>query len=62
MKYIDLIAYPIMMVVVYILIGLAHWNHDPAYWEFQDRCCWILWGLIWGYALQRRVVRGGIAW
>ena len=61
MKYIDLIAYPIMLVVVYVLLGLAHWDRDPATWEIADRCIWIAWGLAWGWALQCRIKRGGEA-
>ena len=61
MKYIDLIAYPIMMGVVYVLLGLLNWNSDPAYWEHADRVLWLVWGLAWGWAFQRRVLRGGEA-
>lgn len=61
-KYIDLIAYPIMLAVVYVLGGLANWNSNPEFWSEIDRCVWIIWGLVWGYALQRRIAKGGIAW
>lgn len=62
MKYIDLIAYPIMMGVVYVLLGMLHWDKDPATWEQGARAFWLCWGLAWGYAFQRRIARGGIAW
>jgi hypothetical protein len=62
MKYIDLIAYPLAMLVVYILIGFLNWDKDPANWEQAARGLWIIWGLIWGWAFQRRINRGGIAW
>ena len=61
-KYIDLIAYPIMLAVVYVLGGLANWNSNPEFWSYADRCVWVIWGLAWGYALQRRIAKGGIAW
>jgi hypothetical protein len=59
MKYMDLIAYPVMIAAVYVLMGLARWQSDPEYWEHADRVVWIIWGLCWGYALQRRIARGG---
>ena len=59
MKYIDLIAYPIMIGAVYVLMGLARWNSNPEYWEQADRVVWIIWGLVWGFALQCRIKRGG---
>jgi hypothetical protein len=61
-NYIDLIAYPIMMIVVYVLFGLANWNKDPEAWGYIDRCICIAWGLMWGFALQMRINRGGAAW
>ena len=61
-KYLDLIAYPIMLAAVYVLIGLANWNRNPEFWQYADRCIWVIWGLAWGYALQRRIKHGGIAW
>jgi hypothetical protein len=60
-KYIDLIAYPIMLAAVYVLIGLANWNRDPEFWQYADRSVWVIWGLAWGYALQCRIKRGGAA-
>jgi hypothetical protein len=62
MKYIDLITYPIMLFVVYVLIGLLNWDKDPATWAYAHRCIWVTWGLVWGFALQRRVARGGMLW
>lgn len=59
MKYIDLIAYPIMLAVVYVLFGIANWNKDPEFWSYTDRCVLIAWGLAWGYALQCRINRNG---
>jgi hypothetical protein len=61
MKYIDLIAYPIMLAVVYCLLGFISWDKDPANWNLDFRCVWIAWGLAWGYALQCRIKRGGVA-
>lgn len=60
MKYIDLIAYPIMLAVVYILLGFFNWNKDPDTWDYQARALWICWGTAWGYALQLRIQRNGI--
>ena len=31
MKYIDLVAYPIMILAVYVLFGLTNWQYDPAF-------------------------------
>lgn len=59
MKYIDLIAYPIMLVIVYVLVGFLNWNKDPDSWMLEHRAIWILWGMAWGYALQCRIKRGG---
>jgi hypothetical protein len=58
-RYLDLIAYPIALVSVYILIGLVRWERDPAMWELADRCVWVVWGLAWGWGLQCRINRGG---
>ena len=59
MKYIDMIAYPIMMGVIYVLFGIVNWQSDPEFWSYADRCVWVIWGLAWGYGLQSRIVRGG---
>ncbi len=59
MKYIDLIAYPLMMGVVYVFIGILNWDRDPQNWEQAARACWVIWGLAWGYAMQCRIIRGG---
>lgn len=58
-KYIDLIAYPIMLVVVYILLGILNWDNNPDMWEYPHRVLWVVWGLAWGYGLQRRIAKGG---
>ena len=62
MKYADLIAYPIMLGAVYVLFGLVNWNRDPEFWSYADRCVWVIWGLAWGYAMQRRISNGGRVW
>jgi hypothetical protein len=62
MKYIDLIAYPLMMAAVYVLFGLINWNRDPEFWSYADRCIWVAWGLMWGWALQTRISHGGRLW
>jgi hypothetical protein len=62
MKYIDLIAYPIMLFVVYIFIGIVSWDSNPANWPLDYRFLWIVWGLVWGFGLQRRIARGGDPW
>jgi len=59
MKYIDLIAYPIMLAVVYVLLGFVNWNKDPEFWPYIDRWLWIIWGLAWGWTLQFRIKHGG---
>jgi len=62
MKYIDLIAYPLMMGTVYVLFGFVNWNRDPEFWSHADRCVWVAWGLAWGWALQTRIAHGGRLW
>lgn len=62
MKYIDLIAYPIMLAAVYVLVGFVQWDKDPANWTVDMRFLWVLWGLIWGFALRMRIVNGGNSW
>ena len=57
MKYIDHIAYPIMLAVIYVLIGFVKWDSNPANWSIQDRWLWIIWGLAWGFALRQRILR-----
>lgn len=57
MKYIDLIAYPIMLTAVYVLFGFINWNSNPEFWSSEDRCVWVIWGLAWGWALQCRIQR-----
>lgn len=59
-KYIDLIAYPIMLAVVYVLFGFLNWNCNPEFWTYQDRTVWIVWGLVWGFALRIRIKNGDI--
>lgn len=59
MKYIDLIAYPIMLGVVYVIFGLINWNSNPEFWTSADRCVWLLWSLAWGWGMQCRIARGG---
>ena len=55
MKYIDLVAYPIMITSVYVLIGLMNWSADPGTWGFNHRAIWVTWGIAWGWALQCRI-------
>lgn len=55
MKYIDLIAYPIMILVVYVMLGLVSWDKDPATWTTDMRMLWIVWATVWGYMLQYRI-------
>lgn len=62
MKYIDLIAYPIMLVVVYGLFGILNWEFDPADWAQADRFIWVVWALVWGFGLQCRIIRKGEPW
>lgn len=54
-KYIDLIAYPLAMIVVYVLVGFVNWDKDPGTWQVGDRMVWVIWGLAWGLALQFRI-------
>lgn len=57
MKYIDLIAYPLMIAAVYVLVGLVQWDKDPANWTRDTRFLWVLWGLVWGFALRLRILK-----
>jgi hypothetical protein len=57
MKYIDHIAYPIMLAVIYVLLGFVKWDSNPANWDLKDRWLWIIWGLAWGFALRQRILR-----
>lgn len=59
MKYIDLIAYPIMLAIVYVLVGFLNWNKDPEFWSYADRMVWLVWGIAWGFGLHIRIKRGG---
>jgi hypothetical protein len=54
-KHLDLIAYPFMLGVVYVLLGFVNWDKDPGTWQLADRCIWVVWGLAWGLALQIRI-------
>jgi len=64
MKYIDHIAYPIMMAVIYVLIGFVNWDSNPANWTMEHRILWVVWALAWGFALRLRILRenGQRAW
>jgi hypothetical protein len=55
MKYIDLIAYPAMLGVVYVLFGFINWDSNPANWTVDHRSLWVVWGLAWGWALALRI-------
>jgi len=57
MKYIDHIAYPIMLAAIYVLVAFVKWNSNPANWDEADRLIWVIWGLAWGYALRQRILR-----
>ena len=57
MKYIDLIAYPIMIAAVYVLVGLVQWDKNPDNWTRDIRFLWVLWGLVWGFALRLRILK-----
>jgi hypothetical protein len=54
-KHLDLIAYPLMLGVVYVLLGFVNWDKDPGMWQIADRMIWVVWGLAWGLALQIRI-------
>jgi len=54
-KYKDLIAYPLMLGVVYILISMIHWDRDPFTWAQPMRFIWVIWGLSWGFMLRQRI-------
>jgi hypothetical protein len=56
MKYIDHIAYPIMMLVIYVLVGIVNWDSNPANWAMEHRILWVVWGLAWGFALRLRIL------
>lgn len=55
MKFADLLAYPIMYLVAYVLMGFINWDRDPETWNVAARVIWIIWGTIWGMALQYRL-------
>ena len=55
MKYRDLLAYPIAYFIAYVLMGFINWNRDPETWSTAARVIWIIWGTIWGMALQYRL-------
>lgn len=55
MKYLDFTAYPAMYFAVYVLMGFINWNRDPETWSVAARVIWIIWGTIWGMALQYRL-------
>ena len=57
MKYIDHIAYPIMLATIYVLLGFVNWERDPALWTTEHRILWVVWGLAWGYALRLRIMK-----
>ena len=56
MKYIDHIAYPIMMLVIYVLVGIVNWDSNPANWTVEHRTVWVIWTLAWGFALRIRIL------
>jgi hypothetical protein len=64
MKYIDHIAYPIMLAVIYVLLGFVNWESNPALWTMEYRILWIVWALAWGFALRLRILRenGKMTW
>ena len=61
-NFIDLIAYPSMILVTYVLFGFLNWERDPNLWSYGDRMVCLAWGLTWGWAFQMRINRGGAAW
>jgi hypothetical protein len=62
MKYIDHVAYPIMLAAIYVLVGFVKWDSNPANWNEVDRIIWVGWGLAWGFALRMRIAGGGESW
>lgn len=57
MKYIDYIAFPIMLAVIYVLLGFVNWQSDPALWTPEHRILWVIWALIWGFMLRLRILK-----
>jgi hypothetical protein len=57
MKYIDHIAYPIMLAAIYVLLGFVNWDSNPANWTMEHRILWVVWALAWGFALRLRILR-----
>ena len=57
MKYIDHIAYPIMLAAIYVLFGFVNWDSNPANWTIEHRILWVVWALAWGFALRLRILR-----
>jgi hypothetical protein len=57
MKYIDHVAYPIMLCVIYVLVGFVNWDSNPANWTIEHRILWVIWSLAWGFALRQRILR-----
>jgi hypothetical protein len=57
MKYIDHIAYPIMLAAIYVLFGFVNWDINPANWTMEHRILWVVWALAWGFALRLRILR-----
>jgi hypothetical protein len=64
MKYIDHVAYPIMLATIYVLLGFVNWESNPALWTVEHRILWIVWALAWGFALRLRILRenGKMTW
>lgn len=54
-KYIDITAYPLGVIFVYVLVALANWDRDPGTWDPAARILWIIWGIAWGEALRHRM-------
>ena len=57
MKYIDYTAYPIMVAVIYALLGFVNWQSDPSLWTPEHRILWIIWALAWGFMLRLRILK-----
>lgn len=55
MKYIDFIAYPIALFMVYVVMCFANWEDDPAFWSWNCRAVWVMWGMAWGFMIQWRI-------
>lgn len=51
--------YACALIFAYLIGAFVEWSRDPETWSFSSRAIVSIWGLCFGWALDRRLVLNG---